>query len=215
MTSKSFLRSIVLILLITSIVSSCRTKNQAVVDAPTHSDLTESCYTIESFSVPSCRLEISGSNIQSISLNGSIFVIPDSVFYFRGRLLIDVVRGAIYRDSFVVVNFLERTVYKGKNSFLQNMVGFPVNPKSLLILMTDDNCGVKYLNLDQNRHPFRITYNEYKQYEQFELPTLLNISVSDGGNSLRIRADLRQIELNTHVLANVTAPPNYRVVVLE
>ena len=149
------------------------------------------------------------------SLSGSIFVIPDSIFFFRGRLLIDVMRGAIYNNSFVIVNYLERTVYKGKNDFLQNIAGFPVNPKTLLLLLTNDECGSKIINTNSSRHPFKVDYDAYRQFDKFELPTLLNISASDGRNNFRIRADLRQIALNAPEQFQINVPANYKIVVLE
>ena len=216
---KSLMYYIVVLIVIFS-VSSCKSKRVVVVEEKQEekqeeTDMFASCYQIDNFSVTSCRLEVSGSNIQSVSLSGSIFIIPDSIFFFRGRLLIDVVRGIIYRDSFVVVNYLERTVFKGKNEFLENMVGFQVNPKSLLMLLTDDDCWNKYFYDNRRGQRFRVDYDAYRQYSQFELPTVINISANDGRNNFRVRADFRQLTLDTHEDIHLNVPANYRVVVLE
>jgi len=105
-----------------------------------------SCYPIKSLYVPSCKLEIfDGSN--SLSLSGSFYIRVDSICYFRGRwMMIEAMRGAIYRDSFVVVNYLERVCYKGKNDYLQKLTGYPVNPESLMMLFTADRCEEAYRN---------------------------------------------------------------------
>jgi len=133
--------ALALILLAVASINGCRSQRiTPAADATSNNQ----CFTIESFSVPSCRLELSVGG-QSFSLNGSIYIRPDSVFYFRGRLLlIDAVRGAIYRDSFVVVSYLDRVYYTGKNEFLQKITGFPVNPESLMLLFTADRCEKLY-----------------------------------------------------------------------
>ena len=105
-----------------------------------------SCYPIESLYVPTCKLEISdGSN--SFSLNGSVYIRADSICYFRGKwLMMEAMRGAIYRDSFVVVSYLERICYKGKNDYLQKITGYPINPETMLLLFTADRCEEAYRN---------------------------------------------------------------------
>ena len=102
-----------------------------------------SCYPIESLYIPSCKLDISSGH-QSFSLNGSIYIRPDSVCFFRGRLLVEVLRGVIYQDSFLVVNYIERVCYQGKNDYLQKITGYPVNPQSLMMLFTADRCEEVY-----------------------------------------------------------------------
>jgi hypothetical protein len=102
-----------------------------------------SCYSFETFSAPSCRFEISGGG-QSLSLNGSIYVKDDSIVFFRGRMLVELLRGAIYRDSFVVVNYLERVCYTGSNDYLRKQTGFPVNPATIMSLLTADRCEDTY-----------------------------------------------------------------------
>ena len=104
-----------------------------------------SCYPIESLYVPSCKLEVSFGN-QSFPLNGNIYIRPDSICYFGGKWLLFVLRGAIYRDSFVVVSIAERVCYKGKNDYLQKITGFPVNPESMMLLFTADRCEDTYRN---------------------------------------------------------------------
>jgi hypothetical protein len=81
-----------------------------------------------------------------LPLNGSIYIRPDSICFFRGRWLLVEMRGAIYRDSFVVVNYFERICYKGKNDYLQKVTGYPVNPESLMMLFTADRCEEAYRN---------------------------------------------------------------------
>jgi len=140
--------SIVLLLFIIIGMSACRSHKTATVPDIAAADETAfytSCYPIKNLYVPSCKLEISYGN-QSFSLNGSIYIRPDSVCFFRGRLLIEVLRGVIYNDSFFVVNYLERICYKGKNDYLQKVTGFPVNPESLLMLFTADRCEEAYRN---------------------------------------------------------------------
>jgi len=104
-----------------------------------------SCYPIESLWAPSCKLEITSGD-QHFSLNGSIYIQPDSVCYFRGRMVMDVIRGAIYQDKFIVVNYLERVCYQGENEYLHSVSGYPVSPESLMMLFTADRCEDAWCN---------------------------------------------------------------------
>jgi len=133
---------IIALLLVILGMNACRShkKTTALTDSePEATAFHTSCYPIESLWVPSCKLEISFGK-QSFSLNGSVYIRPDSVCYFRGRMIVDVIRGAIYRDSFIVINYLERVCYQGKNDYLQRFTGYPVNPESLMMLFTADQC---------------------------------------------------------------------------
>ena len=129
-------------------LSACRSQKKAtdVVERNLETMFYASCYPVESLFVPSCRFEISYGN-QPVSLSGSIYIRPDSICFFRGRLLfVEAVHGVIYRDSFIVVNYLERVCHKGKNDYLQRVTGFPVNPESLMMLFTADRCEEAYRN---------------------------------------------------------------------
>ena len=203
--------TLVLILILVLIgMNACRSNKRATaVDSP-EDVIREACYSIESFSVPVGRLEITFGG-QSFALNGSIYIRPDSIFYFRGRMLIDVVRGAIYRDSFVVINTLERICYRGKNEYLQNITGFPVNPESLMMLFTADQCEAN-IALHSNRQQISVIYDDYNQYGQFALPTVLDISASDGINRIRVKANFQQIMLNRQEQVNISIPANYRII---
>jgi hypothetical protein len=129
-------------------ITACRSQKKVAVPVSTTIEETafyNSCYPIKSLYVPSCKLDVNVGN-QSFPLNGSIYIQSDSVCFFRGRILIEAIRGVIYRDSFVVVNYIERICYKGKNDYLQKVTGFPVNPESLMILFTADRCEEAYRN---------------------------------------------------------------------
>ena len=129
-------------------MSACRSHRKTVVSASIPAEeavFYNSCYPIGSIFVPSCKLEISDGS-KSYSLNGSMYIQQDSICYFRGRWLLVEIRGVIYRDSFVVVNYWERVCYKGNNDYLQKMTGYPVNPQTLLILFTADRCEEAYRN---------------------------------------------------------------------
>ena len=202
------------LLLVFTVINSCRSpKKTTTADLP-EEGLLAPCYSIGSFSVLTGRLELT-FGAQSFSLNGSIYIRPDSIFHFRGRLLIEVVRGAIYRDSFVVVNYLERVCYKGKNEYLQKITGFPVTPETLLMLLTADKCEKNAAPLNNSRQQFSVNYDDYRQYEQFNLPTVVNISASDGRNRIGIKANFQQILLNQPEQVNISIPSGYRIVVLE
>jgi hypothetical protein len=134
-----------ILLLIAIIMDSCRSHQKAIVPVEGEAFYT-SCYPIESISVPSCKMEISDGG-QLFSLSGSIYIRPDSICYFRGgKLGIELMRGVIYRDSFMVVNYQDRVCYKGKNEYLQKVAGYPVNPESLMMLFTADRCEETYRN---------------------------------------------------------------------
>ena len=136
-------RKLVLFVLVIISMSACRSHKKITAIDITEGAWYTSCYPIKSLFVPSCKLEISDGN-QSFSLNGSIYIRPDSVCFFRGKVVMEVMRGAVYRDSFVVVNYQERVCYKGKNDYLQKVTGYPVNPESLMLLFTADRCEEAY-----------------------------------------------------------------------
>ena len=127
-------------------MSACRSNKKATgVERDLEAVFYTSCYPIETLYVPSCKLEITFGN-QSFSPNSSIYIRPDSIYYFSGRWLLFEIRGAIYRDTFVVVSYFDRVCYKGNNDYLQKVTGFPVNPESLLMLFTADRCEETYRN---------------------------------------------------------------------
>jgi len=179
-------RSILLMLLVIISVNACRTSKKLSVaeqKAPfeTETGFYTSCYPIETLYVPSCKLDISSGN-QSLSLNGSIYIRPDSVCFFRGRLLIEVLRGVIYRDSFLVVNYIERICYKGKNDYLQKITGFPVNPESLMLLFTADRCEEVY------RRKFNfmnVTGSDDKLLMQGQNRSLLEMNINTNDRTIK------------------------------
>ena len=130
-------------------MNACRSHKKTVASdidpSRSETEFYTSCYPIESLYVPSCKFEIS-LNGASFPLNGSIYIRSDSICYFRGKLLFEAMRGTIYRDSFVVVNYLDRVCYKGKNDYLQKVTGYPVNPQTLMMLFTADRCEETYRN---------------------------------------------------------------------
>ena len=143
----SMVNGIVLLVLTVIGMNACRSHKITTLSTPIdETTFYTSCYPFKSIFVPSCKLEISDGN-KSFSLNGSVYIHQDSVCYFRGRMVVvEAIRGTIYRDSFIVVNYLERICYKGKNDYLQKITGYPVNPESLLMLFTADRCEEVYRN---------------------------------------------------------------------
>ena len=139
-----------------------------------------SCYPIESIYVPSCKLEVSLDN-SSYSLNGSIYIQPDSVCFFRGRWLLFEIRGVIYRESFLVVNYAERICYKGKNDYLQKVTGYPVNPESLLMLFTADRCEEAYFN---RLNFIPATVSREKILMQGKNRSLLEMNINTGNSTI-------------------------------
>lgn len=139
---------ILLLFLMTIGIEACRSRKKTVIpdSAGDGSGFYPSCYPIASMAAPSCKLEISDGN-NTFTLSGSIYIRPDSICYFRGsRFGIEAVRGIIYRDSFVVINYVERICYRGKNEYLQRIAGYPINPESLTIIFTADRCEDTYRN---------------------------------------------------------------------
>ncbi len=140
----AFFRQLGLCILIVIGVNACRSHKTAVTTTtPESTAFRSSCYPIESITVPKCKLEIFDGK-KSLSLNGSIYIRPDSICYFSGKWLFFEMRGVIYRDSFAVVNYMDRVCYKGKNDYLQKITGYPVTPQSLLMLFTADRCEKVY-----------------------------------------------------------------------
>ena len=183
MKIRLFQFSILLLFLFILGITSCRSHRKTIAPAPATIEETAyrtSCYLIESLYVPSCKMALTNGN-QSISLNGSIYIQPDSVCFFRGRWLLFEIRGAIYRDSFVMVNYLERTYYKGKNDYLQKITGFPVNPESLMMLFTADRCEETY----RNKFNFtRTTGSVDKILMQGQNRSLLEMNINAGNHTI-------------------------------
>ena len=137
---------VILLLLAIVGINACKSSKKTAIPEPLEGlAFYSSCYPIESLYVPTCKLEISDGD-RFFPLNGSIYIQPDSICYFRGKLIVEAVRGVIYRDSFFIVNYIERTCYKGKNDYLQKITGYPVNPESLMMLFTADRCEDAYRN---------------------------------------------------------------------
>jgi hypothetical protein len=125
-------------------LSGCRSgKNTVRTDDIVSENAVGSCYSLSNVTVNKCKWNISHAG-KSYQLNGSIYINPDSICYFRGAMLIEVFRGVIERDSFAVLNRLERVCYKGSNSYLSRMCGYPVTPKSLCLLFTAERCEKAY-----------------------------------------------------------------------
>jgi len=139
---------VIALLLITFGMNACRSHKKAQTSARIETEgaaFYTSCYPIESLWVPSCKLEIT-IGPHSYSLNGNIYIRSDSICYFSGKWLLFEIRGAIYRDSFIVVNYFGRVCYQGKNEDLQKITGYPVNPESLMMLFTADRCEDAWRN---------------------------------------------------------------------
>ena len=207
----------ILLLAIISL-NACRSHKKTAVSVPAD-EMTfyTSCYPIESIFVPSCKLEISDGS-RSYSLNSSMYIQKDSVCYFRGKIFVDVIRGAIYRDSFIMVSYLERICYKGKNEYLQKITGYPVNPETLLMLFTADRCEDKINirdNHQQQQPVFNVEYSDFNQYRQFNLPTNFDISAQDGNKTIRIKANFLQLLFDQQQQVNIDIPSRYEVVVLQ
>ncbi len=147
------IRNIILLLLLVASLGACRSRKPAVTETTRSSTaFYTSCYPIESITVPKCKLDITLGN-KSYSLNSSIYIRPDSVCYFRGTILMEVVRGVIYKDSFVVLDRYHRICYKGSNEYLSRMIGYPVNPEILYMLFTGDRCEDIY----REKFGFKVT----------------------------------------------------------
>ncbi|GHT24996.1 hypothetical protein FACS189430_10930 [Bacteroidia bacterium] len=105
-----------------------------------------SCYSPGSIAVRKCKWNILHEG-KSFQLDGSLYMRPDSIVFFRGAKLVEVFRGVIKRDSFAVISPLERVCYKGSNDYLSRMCGYPVNPKSLYLLFTANRCEQAYRDM--------------------------------------------------------------------
>lgn len=118
-------------------------RSHKTVTSTAETDFYASCYPIESITVSKCKLNITENN-KSYRLNADLYIDPDSVCYFRGTLMVEIIRGVIYRDSFAIINRPERICYKGKTEFLSNFAGVTVTPESLFLLFTADKCEKVY-----------------------------------------------------------------------
>jgi hypothetical protein len=137
-----------LLLCLTVLVfASCRTGKPVAAKEAVHSEsFFTSCYPIGSISAPKCKWEITDGD-KSYRMSGSLYIRSDSICYFRAVMLVEIFRGAIEKDSFVILNRLERTCYRGSNQYLSRITGYPVNPVSLQLLFTADACEPLYREL--------------------------------------------------------------------
>jgi len=81
-----------------------------------------------------------------------------------------------------------------------------------------DNNTVEALTIYNNRQRqpvFKAIYGDYKQFPLFALPTVFDISASDGKNNLRIKANFQEIILNEDALLNLNQPSNYKIQRIE
>jgi len=178
-----FRLSILFLLLVIIGITACR--SHKMTTAPVHATEGEaifltSCYPIESLYVSSCKFEISSDN-ESYTLNANIYIRPDSICYFRGKWLFFEIRGAIYRNSFVMINYAERICYKGNNDYLQKITGYPVNPESLMMLFTADRCEETY----RNKFNFiTTTGNNEKILMQGQNRSLLEMNINSNNHTI-------------------------------
>jgi hypothetical protein len=126
-------------------LAACHGGKNAVVSQAS-ADSLATCYPIRSLTAAKCRWEISeGAN--SYRLTGSLYLKPDSICYFRGSMMVEVFRGVVKQDSFLLINRVDRICYSGSNSFLSRLLGFPVSPQMLYLLFTADACEERYRSL--------------------------------------------------------------------
>ena len=138
-----FCGTVGILIIIACLLDSCRTPKSSVTSQTDDTSLYTACYPWESVTFNNCKLNVS-LNGKSLQMNGNIYARRDSVIYFRGVMLVEVLRGVIYRDSFAIINRLERICYKGSNDYLQRITGYPVNPDGLMLLLTADRCEATF-----------------------------------------------------------------------
>jgi hypothetical protein len=138
------------------LLAACRSNRPAVTDAVPVSTWHASCYPVGSITVSKCKWVIVEGQ-KNYQLNGSIYIRPDSICYFRGTMMVEIFRGVIDKDSFAVINRMDRICYKGSNRYLSRMVGYPVNPEMLYLLFTADRCEKIY-----NKLGFRLSKRNNK-----------------------------------------------------
>ncbi len=240
-------KNIFLLLCLSAGFIACRTHKPVTTETGM---LYSSCYPIESITIPHCKLSIKDGN-KSYQLNGSIYIRPDSVFYFRGTVMgVEMVRGVIYHDSFAIINRWDRICFKGNNQYLSNLTGYPINPEILFLLFTADRCEEAYkeklgfrvtsgqtsqvMVLGSNRSTlemkfnpensttesitsykqqtgFKATYGQYQQFQQFLLPTVLDISASGGGSNIQINTTYQEILFDQPQSINFSIPSGYQI----
>ncbi len=190
----SFGRIFCLLIVVAVLSNACRTQKKPTTEEKKDSEFYETCYPAESISFNGCKLNITvGGN--SLQLNGSIYARRDSAVFFRGTMLVEVVRGVVYRDSFAVINRLERICYKGSNEYLSRMAGYPVNPESLTMLLTADRCDEAYRRMGfktVSRNDKMMLYTDNIGLEisvNPETQTTQNIISTGNRNQTSFRAD--------------------------
>ncbi|MDR1672596.1 MAG: DUF4292 domain-containing protein [Bacteroidales bacterium] len=129
-------------LLATVALHACRSRRTAV-QVSFSDTLSNSCYSVGSITVSKCRWNVTEGGTTH-RLRGSIYIRPDSICYFRGEMTVEVFRGIVLKDSFAIINRMDRVCYKGSNDYLSRIAGYPVNPASLCLLFTADRCEQAY-----------------------------------------------------------------------
>jgi predicted P-loop ATPase/GTPase len=95
------------------------------------------------------------------------------------------------------------------------MTGYPVNPRTLLAMFTDDRCKDIFPNKPVAGKNFNVAYGDYSRFERFEIPTAFDIRASDGKNSIRIKANFEQILFEAPEQINMNVPSNYKIIILQ
>ncbi|MDR2037023.1 MAG: DUF4292 domain-containing protein [Bacteroidales bacterium] len=239
--------------LLVAVVSACRSKKPVISTG--HEEITgSSCYSMESITAR-CKWNITDGN-KSYQVSGRIYILPDSVCYFRGEKLVEIFRGVVYKDSFAVISILERTCYKGSNQYLSRMAGYPVTPEIIYMLFTGDRCEKMYENigfkvtagtnhkivlrgqhnnhleikLNEDNHVveqittrnrsasssgFTAKYSEYRTYDSFFLPSVLEISAPETQKPFKISSTFQSVLFDQPQLINFRIPNSYKVVLLR
>ena len=100
----------------------------------------EDCYTQRSLSISGGNLSYADSK-KSLSANFQLFLDKEDACYFQASVLfIEAARGLVTRDSFFLLNRLERTCMQGSLADVERSFGIKASPKILFTLFSGNFC---------------------------------------------------------------------------
>ena len=100
----------------------------------------EDCYTQRTLSVSGGNLNYSDSK-KSLAASYQLFLDKEEACYFQASVLfIEAARGLVTRDSFFLLNRLERTCMQGALADVERSFGIKASPKMLFTLFSGNFC---------------------------------------------------------------------------
>lgn len=120
----------------------CKTQRQIGIEEPLQPTL--ECLAMPPLEARGCAITV-GTASGSLSANGDIYLDGDSLVYFRATFLVELARGLITRDSFALINRLERSYILEPLPRLNALMPFPLSSGLPYQLLSGSPCLESWL----------------------------------------------------------------------